>query len=412
MIDARRYTPTNTRFFTWILRHTFGAFAAARYRCGSVGTELFRELKPPFIVVGNHSTLLDPFLSNYFVPHPIHWVASDGNMRNPIMRFLLIKLVGSIPKSKAIPDIETVNWIVRIIRKQKGVVGFFPEGQTTWDGRSLPSFSATAKLIKLLKVPVVCALSSGAYMIKPRWAYNRRRGSMLITFSSLFEPAELAKLSVPEIDERLAGAIRHDDPAWAQTQGLRYEDARRAEKLELALYACPGCGGLATIGSAGTEVICSSCGFTAGYGPSGEITASRDSPELHSVSDWDAWQAGYLHDQVRTRFLSDPDEVIFSDEHAILLKGKRMDTMQRLGRGRIALSASRLYFSVGGREVASFGVDDIEGPGVLKWNFFEFYVGKDVYRVRFRNRAASGRKYAVALETIARVKSQLAAGAR
>ncbi|PKL03447.1 MAG: 1-acyl-sn-glycerol-3-phosphate acyltransferase, partial [Spirochaetae bacterium HGW-Spirochaetae-9] len=205
MISARRYRPTSTRLFTWLLRHTFGAFIASRYRARGIGLEIFETVKPPFILVGNHSTLMDPFITNYFVPFPVHWVSSDGNMRSPIMRFLLIKLVGSIPKSKAIPDIETVNWIVEFIRKRKGVVGFYPEGQSTWDGSSLPSLVSTAKLAKLLKAPVICTVSRGAYMTKPRWAYTRRDGEMEIEYRLLLTPQQLKELSVNEIDAVLNG---------------------------------------------------------------------------------------------------------------------------------------------------------------------------------------------------------------
>lgn len=411
MIDARRYTPTNTRFFTWILRHTYGAYITSRYKCIATGTDLFEAVKPPFIVVGNHSTLVDPFLTNFFVPHPIHWVSSDGNMRNPFMRFLLIKLVGSIPKSKAIPDIETVNWIVRIIRKQKGVVGFYPEGQTTWNGLSLPSFSATAKLMKLLKVPVVCALSKGAYMTKPRWAYNRRDSHMEIAFSQLFAPEEFASLSVSQIDDRLAAALAHDDPSWAASKKIRFDEPRRAEHLELALYACPSCGALQTLSSCGSVLSCQACGFGAEYGAFGEVfplgsTQGSSLPRISSVADWDAWQSAHLEQLLKARFATHREEEIFGDENAVLLKGKRMDPMKRLGCGRLSLSFDKLSLYGNDGQVTSFDTGEIEGPGVLKWNFFEFYVGKDVYRVKFKNKAASGRKYAVALEMIVRKRAE------
>ncbi|MFA6366817.1 MAG: lysophospholipid acyltransferase family protein, partial [Candidatus Hydrogenedentales bacterium] len=195
MINARRYRPTSTRFSTWILRYTLGSFIAGTYNAHAIGREIFDTVKPPFILVGNHSCNMDPFLTNFFVPHPVHWVTSDGNLRSPLMRFLLIKLVGSIPKSKAIPDIETVNWIVEFIRKRKSVVGFYPEGQATWDGTSLPSLVSTAKLVKLLKVPVICAVSRGAFMTKPRWSYGKRKGEMEIEFTQLLDPLSIKQLS-------------------------------------------------------------------------------------------------------------------------------------------------------------------------------------------------------------------------
>ena len=76
------------------------------------------------------------------------------------MRWLL-KLVGTIPKAKVIPDIETVNDIVQVVRRQKGIIGLFPEGAQSWNGSTLPLVPSTAKLLKLLKVPVVQVLIRG-----------------------------------------------------------------------------------------------------------------------------------------------------------------------------------------------------------------------------------------------------------
>ena len=416
MISARRYRPTNTRLFTWLVRHTYAAYIARAYGARGLGLDIFKTAKPPFILVGNHSTLLDPFLTNYFVPHPIHWVASDGNMRNPLMRFLLIKLVGSIPKSKAIADIETVNWIVEFIRKKKGVVGFYPEGQSTWDGASMPAFGSTAKLIKLLKAPVICAVSRGAYMTKPRWAYTRREGTMEIQFSMLFTPQALKSMSVEEIDVALNAAISHNDPSWARASGTRFSHARRAECLELALFACPSCGALHTMNSRNEMISCAKCGFSAEYGEDGsfKLTKAGDSPIpvcealginakemiFPSIQEWDSWQRSHLNSLIAGDFSLAPGRPIFSDEEVRLLRGKRMDTMKSMGYGKLTLSADSLtLWPTKGRPIA-FDLREIEGPGVLKWNFFEFYVGMTVYRARFSDKKASGYKYATALEQL------------
>lgn len=412
MIAARRYNPTNTRFFTWILRHTYGVWARRAYRAEASGLELFDRIKPPFIVVGNHSMLLDPFLANSFIPHPIHWVTSDGNMRSCLMRFLLIKLVGSIPKSKAIPDIETVNWIVRIIRGKKGVVGIYPEGQTTWDGVSLPSWGSTAKLLKMLKAPVIGILTRGAYMSKPRWSYVRRPGRMELEFRELFSAEDLASLPVREIEARLNEGIWHNDPEWCRRTGLRFAHPKRAERLELALFSCPACGALGSMSSCDAFINCRKCGLAVEYGEDGSLaTADPGKPaappdrRFGSVREWDAWQKWHLADIVRKKYMPVPHLVIFADDGVRLFRGKRMDTMELLGKGTLELSAGTLVFRPGSGPETAFPTSDIESPGVLKSNIFEFYVGKATYRVRFGDKAASARKYALALETLASLRA-------
>jgi hypothetical protein len=335
-------------------------------------------------------------------------------MRNPFMRFLLIKLVGSIPKSKVIPDIETVNWIVEFIRRRKGVVGFYPEGQSTWDGASMPAFGSTAKLIKLLKAPVICAVSRGAYMTKPRWAYTRRHGRMEIEFSTLFSPQEIKGMSVEEIDVKLNAAIRHDDPLWARENNLRFDDPRRAECLELALFACPSCGALHTIQSKKEIVSCRSCGFAAEYEEGGRFrllapgsaplpasAALAANPEgilFPSIKEWDVWQRAHLKALIEAALVQTEDKPLFSDDGVRLLRGKRMDTMKSLGYGKLILTRDNLTLQPSKGDPIAFDLSDIEGPSVLKWNFFEFYVGKTVYRARFDDKRASGYKYAAAME--------------
>lgn len=441
MIQARRYHPTNSMWFTWLLRHTYGLWLKRAYRITAFNTELFKTLKPPFIVVGNHTTLLDPFIANAFIPYPVHWVASDGNMRNPIMRFLLIKLVGSIPKSKAIPDLETVNWIVEIIRKRKGVIGVYPEGQSSWNGTATPAFPATAKLLKLLKAPVVMAKTMGGYLTKPRWSHVRRPGRVEISYSILFTPDQLRDMSAEDIDRALNDALAFDDTAWCKARGLSFESERGAESLELALHVCPACGGLATMHSRGTEFRCERCGFAAVYQPDGsfrlvgegtwkgswkgageergndagdsgrlllqEQPAVQGLPEtlgfsmstvMESVAAWDSFQQAYLKQELSRRLAEGIGEPLFQDSEVTLKQGKRIDFMKTICRGSMALYLDRLeYRDARSKRLFSFPLSAIDGEGVLKWNFFEFYEGLNVYRTVFADPAASGRKYASAI---------------
>lgn len=424
MIQARRYTPTLWHGLLWFIRQTYCRWLQWAYNTSAEGLDIFKRLKPPYIVVGNHSTILDAFLVNTFIPHDINWITSDGNMRNKAMRFAMIKLVGCIPKSKAIPDIETVSWIFEIIKKRKGVVGVYPEGYSSWDGTSVKSYGSTAKLLKTLKVPVVCALTKGAYMTKPRWAHARRRGKVEYSFSELFTPETLKTLRVEEIDATLNGAIYQDDPVWAKDNGYVYPHKKLAEYLELMLYACPSCGALQSLHSDGVHLRCGECGFTAEYHADGGFSVSDGGIITNplylssgaslcppggffpSIKEWDRWQEEYLAGLVDTVYSRDPGRAIFSDEDAQLLKGKRMDTMRKLGRGSVALTYEGLIFNPRRGERPrragniQFPLENVDAPGVLKWNHFEFYEGNTVYRVTFADKRSSGKKYATAMELL------------
>lgn len=432
MILKRRYHPTNFKFFTWLIRHTYGYWLRWTYRITPINSELFSTLKSPFILVGNHSTLLDPFMTNAFVPYPVHWVASDGNMRNSIMRFLLIKLVGSIPKSKAIPDIETVSWIVDLIRNRHSVVGMYPEGQSSWTGTPFPAFFSSAKLLRLLRVPVVLAKTRGGYLTKPRWSHVRRSGHTEIEFSILFTPEQLRSMPINEIDRQLNGALAYDDSSWCREHGLLFKSERGAESLELALYLCPRCGARTSLHSEGRLLTCDRCGFSVEY---------RDDSSLALVSEgksstypkpfgeaafpdtmvaWSTLQAERLSKELEAAVArGDVSEPIFVDEDVRLRRGKRIDSMRTVLRGQVALHTDRLEFrapngisisqgaqDTQGASVAPivFPLESIEAEGVLKWNFFEFYQGMNVYRVVFSDPKASGKKYADAIGLLREIR--------
>jgi len=139
------------------------------------------NVKPPYLILPNHVNNLDPFFVGAFVKEPIYFVTTDEQFRNPVKGFLLSRLTGAIPKKKFVPDIITVKDIIRIV-KNKGIVGIFPEGQRSWSGETEELVRSTAKLIKMLGIPVVTVILSGSHLAHPRWANNNRKGKIHLKY--------------------------------------------------------------------------------------------------------------------------------------------------------------------------------------------------------------------------------------
>jgi len=154
-----------------------------------------------------------------------------------------------------------VNWIVAIIRQRRGVVGLYPEGQSSWNGTSSSAYPSTAKLLRLLRVPVVMAKTNGGYLTKPRWSHVRRPGMLEVSFSLLFTPEQLKALSISAIDAALNEALSFNDYAWRQREHIVFKSSRGAESLELAFYICPSCGTRASLHSKENRFTCDQCGF-------------------------------------------------------------------------------------------------------------------------------------------------------
>jgi 1-acyl-sn-glycerol-3-phosphate acyltransferase len=401
-----RYVPHNYRWFNKLLRFGFGSWLKPFFRIRSVGGEIARSLQPPFVLVANHVTVLDPFMLSSFLREPVYWITADGNMRTRVMKALL-RLVGSIPKSKAIPDLETVGWTVDVIRKRGGVVGIFPEGQASWAGVTLPLVPSTAKLLKLLKVPVLAAVIRGGYSSFPRWTKALRRGRMEIDFSVALGPEELKALSVEEIAARLKSALAHDETAWNEKRRIAYDAVRRAERLELSLFMCPVCASIGSMKSARSRFYCLSCGESLKLDARGRFkgTNSHES-RFSNIRDWDEWQAEAFAEKLLFLRCSNGGRPIFSDAGAVLLRGHKLNPLRAVRTGTLILYADRMELATLFGERIAFPLAELDGVGVLKRDLLEFYRGHDLYQVRFPLRDVSARKWQMGIETLSRAAGE------
>ena len=162
----------------WIrfIRPIIHAILKRRYNMEIIDNVGMDSLKPPYLVIGNHVNYWDPFFIGIYLPHDVQFIASDSVFRTKLFH-ILMNLFGSMPTSKFMTDTRTVAQIIRII-KREGVIGVFPEGRRTWDGRSLRHVHTVARLIHKLKLPVVGVVNKGGYLSKRRWGRGLRRGKV------------------------------------------------------------------------------------------------------------------------------------------------------------------------------------------------------------------------------------------
>lgn len=404
MIHKARYRPRTASGFNRLLRWTLGRSLVLRFRIKAKGDELFKTLHPPYILVPTHHGNLDPFMVNYFVPGQVYWVTGDGSMRSSIMKFLL-SLVGSIPKSKAIPDLETVGWIVDVIRKRGGVVGIFAEGQASWDGHTQEIIPSTAKLIKLLKVPVVVAVLKGSFSSQPRWAWNHRPGFMEIEYKLVMSGAEAKAKAAEQILQELSEAMAYDEEEWRVNHPIRYRGSGRAKHLELALFMCPVCKHIGSMRSHINRLYCRSCGHVVRLSRDYRFTSVGSSvPLFTTIRDWDIWQKTSFRSHIEMAS-QDKNAPIFSDNGVMVLRGHRTNPLRKHRIGSIILYGNRIEIATLTGERLVFPMSEIEGEGVLKQQILEFYFHKTLYQFRFPRKFQSARKWK---EGIGLLKSEAA----
>ncbi|HON14337.1 MAG TPA: lysophospholipid acyltransferase family protein [Treponema sp.] len=384
---------TNLQWFNRILKWSYGRWLRKVYQIEARGLETIQTLRPPYVIVANHVSTRDPFWISSLLPQPVYWVGSDSNMRSSIMRWLL-KLVGTIPKAKVIPDIETVNDIVHVIRKQQGIVGLFPEGAQSWNGETLPLVPSTAKLLKLLKVPVLRVIIRGGYFALPRWTWKRRKGPVVLDFSLLFSPEELNKLPVDEIERALIAGLSHNDFTDPVVKDRAYRSSRLAEHLELSLYLCPNCETFGSLRSLKNQLFCNTCGALWRVDPFYRLhTISAPYRSFASIGQWDAWQYGTVVTTAERVLRESPNHPVISDAGVLLLQGHKANPLRRIRTGTLVLFPDRLELATLSGERLAFPLKSLEGITVLKRHLLEFYQGRNLYQVRFPFRYMSARKW-------------------
>lgn len=392
------YRPDNPRWFNRILRVTYGMYLRVMYRIKAVNADVFSELRPPYVIVPNHVTMVDPFMIGAHVPEPVYWIASDGNMRTTIMRALM-RLVGSIPKSKSIPDLQTINGIVEVIRKRKGVVGIFPEGMASFDGHTQDLVPATGKLLKLLKVPVVTAVLKGGFYSLPRWSWKRRRGRMEIEFKVALTSQDVKSLKPEEILTRVRSSLEHDEAEWLRNRTVHFSGKKsRAENLETVLFQCPYCGAVGAMRSRRDRFHCTACGHTERLDRFYRFRpVDGKAPRFATIREWSLWQEKAFRAYLAERASTQPDAPLFWDAGVFLLKSWKLSPMRKVRTGRLVMYRDRMELIPLVAPPLVFPLSEVEGEGVLKRNLFEFYRGRTLYRARFPTRRSSARKWMMAI---------------
>jgi len=121
----------------------------------------------PFIIVANHSSLLDPVILGVSVRPKIIFVAASYLFEIRWLGYLLRK-ANSIPVQRE-NDIKAIKQALKILQ-QGGVLGIFPEGGIDRQKNNLPIRAGAAYLATKVGVPIVPIKIKGADKVLPRGA--------------------------------------------------------------------------------------------------------------------------------------------------------------------------------------------------------------------------------------------------
>lgn len=121
----------------------------------------------PFIIVANHSSLLDPVILGVSVRPKVIFVAATYLFKIGWLGYMLRKF-NSIPVQRE-NDIKAIKQSLEIL-KRDGVLGIFPEGGIDRQKNNLPVRAGAAYLAAKIGVPIVPIKIKGADKVLPRGA--------------------------------------------------------------------------------------------------------------------------------------------------------------------------------------------------------------------------------------------------
>lgn len=185
-----------------------------------VGGEQNLKREGPFIIAANHASHIDwlfflgrfTFITNRYV----HFFATSEHYRNPFFRYL-VQLAQGIWVEKGVAEARSLLIALKYLKKGR-ILGIFPEGRRSRDGKILQGMRGVAYLVLLAKVPVIPVglvnthkvLPFGAAFIRPaRCAANIGEALMFDGFYDDFDEAmnKNDRERIKDIEEQIVEII-------------------------------------------------------------------------------------------------------------------------------------------------------------------------------------------------------------
>jgi 1-acyl-sn-glycerol-3-phosphate acyltransferase len=157
-----------------------------------------------FILAANHHNYLDGVVLGVAVPRPIAFLVMPRVFRATPLHPRFHRHIGSIPVNLERPDPGAIKRVLRVLDAGR-VVGIFPEGPFSQEGRLVRGQPGAALIALRAGVPVVPAAIEGTYeALRARRFYLPRRHPLSVRFGEPLHFGRRGNRSISRTDREEA----------------------------------------------------------------------------------------------------------------------------------------------------------------------------------------------------------------
>ena len=261
-------------------------------------TRVPKQLGPPYFLLCNHNAFMDfMIMTKAIFPHRANYVAA---INGAIGKEWLLRAVGGICTRKFARSTSLVKAMLKA-RDNGDVIVLFPEARYSLCGTPSVLPASLGKMVRKMDMPVVTLIMHGNHINSPFWnTGNRKVKPMEAEMQLLFTQEETQKLSIDEINAKLADTFTYDDFAWQKEKGVRVKANNRAEGLHNVLYQCPACFTEYRMTSQKNTLQCGNCSKSWVMDELGCIRAQTGETEFAHIPDWYEWERANVRREIES----------------------------------------------------------------------------------------------------------------
>lgn len=181
----------------------------------------------PAIVVANHASYLDAGVLGSVLPRKVHFIVLSAMYRLWRIRWFYWGM-DTIPVRPGRPDHAAIRKALRVLAEGK-VLGIFPEGSRSLDGRLQPPLAGAAMIAVKSGAPIVPAAIRGAHEAFPPGSIWPRPRKVRVRFGPPFrggaaDGARVGRKALQQLGERMMreiAALMEPAEDGSAAQGVR-----------------------------------------------------------------------------------------------------------------------------------------------------------------------------------------------